>query len=314
MKNSYRILLQLLTAAFMLSSCNDIFEKDISNNTINIQSPPDNYVSQNYQVVFIWGESKGIQKYRLQIATPSFDSVQRVVVDTVTTSLNLTLTLFPGRYQWRLRGENNSSNTNYQTRTLIVDTTTNLNNQVFNVNTPADNYYTRNNIISFSWLAFPYATSYEYNLMDSLNNIIKIKSVFSTYMSDTLQEGSYKWKARALNTGNGTATQFSIMRTLVVDMTAPLVSAPSLPVNKDSVINNVKLMWTQQTGTYTDSVFISTDSTFQNIIYRNSTQSANSLNLSALTTGNIYYWRLRSADKAGNLSGYSSFFSFYIKP
>lgn len=314
MRNSYTYILAILIVLLTFSSCRDIFEKDISNTSISIQSPPDNYISQNYQVVFMWNATKDIQKYRIQIVTPSFDSIQRIIVDTLTANISLTLTLFPGRYQWRLRGENNSSSTSYQTRNLTIDTTTNLNNQTFNVNSPVDNYYTRNNIVSFSWLVFPYATSYEYNLMDSLNNIIKIKSVFTTTVYDTIPEGVYKWKARALNTGNGTATQYSMHRTLIVDMTAPTVSTQSLPVNKDSVVNNVKLMWTQQSGTYTDSLFVSTDSTFQNIIYKNGIQSSNFIILTALTTNNTYYWRLRSTDRAGNLSAYSSFFSFFVKP
>lgn len=314
MKITFKILLLALISIILLESCRDIFEKDISKNTISIVSPPDNYTTQNYQIIFLWNESKDIQKYRLQIVSPSFDSVQRFILDTLTTDLRIAVTLFPGKYQWRIRGENNSSYSIYQTRRLLIDTTTNLNNQAFAVNSPQDNYYTKSNMLAFSWLLFPYATSYEYNLLDSFGVIQKIKTTSGTAIYDTIPEGTYKWRVRALNTSNGTATQFSIFRSLVVDQTAPTASIPSLPVNKDSLSNNIKLTWIQQSGTYADSIFVTTDSTFQNILYRENVITGNNITLPPLTANTIYYWRTRSIDRAGNLSGYSISFSFFVNP
>jgi hypothetical protein len=306
------LLIILLTVINQLG-CKDIMQKDISNASITVLSPQENYLSNIYQVVFWWAEIKDVQQYRLQIVRPGFDSIQYFILDTLTSNLKLTLTLFPGKYQWRIRGENGNSYTPYNTRNLTIDTTTNLNNQPFTTLSPQNNFITKSGDVLFTWQSFPYATQYEYYLTDTLNIIQKIKTTTAISMHDTLPEGQYYWKVRAVNTTNSTATQFSSLKKITIDFNGPSPSAPSLPKNNDTVQNTVTITWVRPIDVVADSIYLSTDSTFQSTSNTYRISTATSVILPTLTVNTTYYWRIKSFDAAGNTSVYSTRYRFYLQ-
>jgi hypothetical protein len=69
-------------------------------------APTDSISIQDNVVSFYWKPHEDADKYRLQIARPNFDTIEKIVIDTVTTFDHLNLTISPGRYTWRVRPEN----------------------------------------------------------------------------------------------------------------------------------------------------------------------------------------------------------------
>src|SRR6185437_11475664 len=109
-----------------------------------IVSPPNNFVSSNYSIVFLWEQLDGASDYRIQIVQPSFSNLQQLLIDTPVIGTNFAYQLSPGSYQWRIKAENGSSSTQSITRNIKVDSNSNLSGQTFLVSSPSDNYFTQN--------------------------------------------------------------------------------------------------------------------------------------------------------------------------
>lgn len=292
----------------MVSSCDDIIEKDISKRRISIISPSENFHSLKYNVLFWWNEVEGTQSYRLQIVSPSFENIQKLVFDSLVTNTRIDITLAPGAYQWRIRGENGSSQTEYLIQNLTVDTIVDFTDQEFTVDMPTNNYAINNTTITFSWQKFPLADEYELLIN---NGTTETYTLSETFFTTILPEGSYTWKVRAINTQNNTKTLFSGERNLLIDQTPPLPSTPQIPVNYSLDSNSVTLQWLRDQGVASDSIIIANDSNFQNISYKLYTQDT-FYNLPPLPVNSTYFWKLKSRDVASNWSGYSSSYRFTV--
>ena len=313
MKLQTKTIFVLFALQLTIQGCDDLIEKDLSNESVKVNVPQSNYISSNYQVQFWWESNKNARTYRVQIVSPSFDSLNNFILDTLVSGTKLTYTLFPGIYQWRIRAENPSSSSRYQVYNFKVDTTSDLTGQLFYTVSPASDLYTNELEILYEWHVFPYATNYEYNLLDSVNVVRKVRLTTSNFLRDTLVEGKYKWRVKAVNGNNQTSSQYSDLKTIVIDVTAPSPSLLNSPADNDSVTSIVKLKWDKNSDVYSDSLYLSTDSLFSNMVGTYET-GLNYIDLSNLNPNTRYYWRIRSKDKAGNVSGYSPYRSFYVIP
>ena len=113
-----------LLVAFCIS-CDDIFVKDISVNEIIIICPRDNWEfkleDDSTAIVFWWEYMNGADNYELQLVSPDFSNINKVLFDVVVDSTNKYSTVLPaGQYQWRIRAKNNSFSTDYITRTFLL--------------------------------------------------------------------------------------------------------------------------------------------------------------------------------------------------
>lgn len=307
-----KLLFLVFFSVFYLAGCKDLIDKDISKNQLVIQSPPDNFITNNFNATFVWEDMDGASRYRLQIVQPSFDSIKQLLIDTLVAGTIFTNPLLPGKYQWRIRGENGSSTTAYITRHITIDTNSNLNGQIFTVVSPSDNTVTNSNIMNFSWQIFPSANLYEYNLLNTNGTVLKDKTTPQALTADTLTEGTFLWQVRALNTVNNSATLYSTARTIVVDFTPPVPSGPLTPFNNSADTNSVSLTWNRPADVFADSLFIGTDSLLQNNFLNVYIANNQSYLLPTLTLNTYYYWRLRSRDLAGNWSIYSATYRFKV--
>jgi len=304
--------LLFIAIIFLHQGCKDVFSNDITRGRLNIVSPSDSFVTNNSNVPFIWDALDGAETYHLQIVQPSFDSIQQLIADTMIVDTKYIFSFLPGKYQWRIRAENSGSTTTYIVRNIVVDTNSNLSGQQFNVSGPADNYVISSSVINFSWLSFPSANVYEYILLDTNNNTLQDKTTIQIIFTDTLAEGIYLWKARALNTINNTSTLFSTPRHITVDLTPPVPSIPNTPANNSLDTNAVTLTWTRPSDVYADSIIVATDLLFQNVTNSASVTSASYYVLPFLVLNQPYFWRIRSRDIAGNWSTYSTIYKFTV--
>lgn len=312
MQKAIKVSVGIIVVCFILS-CNDIIDKKIDGVIMKINSPADSFVTSTYNVVFMWELVSGASGYRIQVVQPDFSNIQSLILDTLVNTSKFTYVLSPGDYQWRIRAENGSSSSLYITRKLKVDTNSNLNGQVFTVISPNNNYEVNSNVVNFSWITFPYANQYQYVLTDTNGVTIHNKYTYGIQLTDTIYEGIFLWKVRAIDTGRNTATMFSTQNKLVIDLTPPAPSAPVAPLNNSVDSNVVTLSWSSASGVHADSVYVALDSLFQNYVYRSYVEKASSSILPVLTINKTYYWRLRSRDQAGNWSGYSNVYKFLLQ-
>lgn len=113
---------KLILLVFLLVSCEEIIEvEDISNRNVTILAPTDTAILTITNINFSWNEVEDAEQYRLQIATPSFEMANQIVLDTTIVSTNFNKTLELGSYQWRVRGENSDYQTEYSTQSFTVE-------------------------------------------------------------------------------------------------------------------------------------------------------------------------------------------------
>lgn len=191
----------------LLISCEEIVSvPDISEDMIEVIAPASGAVLEEGNITFSWEELEFANEYQLQIATPNFTEAAQVVVDTIVgdslqSSRNLTRTLSPEIYQWRIRGLNDNFETDYTTRNLeVLDTQAPLSEEVVTILTPEDNLETEETVITFSWEEIATATQYRILITDTADGSVFVEET-TTDLEITIDfiEGSYEYAIRAEN-------------------------------------------------------------------------------------------------------------------
>ncbi len=309
-----------------LSSCrDDVFERDLSKETVNVIIPQANYQSTIQQVHFKWEAVEGASQYRIQLVSPDFNNIQAFILDSVVQGTEFFYNLEPGTYAWKMRAENNSSETPYITDRIIqIDSTNDVSGQTVDLILPLNASYTNQTYPGFSWLSLSSADGYDV-VVKTGSDFLTGTTVESSSISGTsytlanaLSEGDYIWGVRATNSSTSSSTSYST-RTFRVDLTVP--DPPTLITPDGDIFSpnqSFTYTWTQQieNGAYpsplADSVYIYTDPSLTTL-YKRFTTSSSSSYLDSIPTIGTYYWRAKTFDEAGNIGSFSSYNSFTIQ-
>lgn len=304
------VLLFVLTIS--ISSCKDVFEEDLAKKTVTINSPQNGLQTTNSTQVFWWEPVEGAMKYNLQIVSPAFINIQKLILDTNVTVCKFEFTLTPGLYEWRVKAYNSSSYTSYTTYSLQVDSTADLSAQQIVLIAPGSSFATNQTGVLFSWYELYNADDYRFELRTpDWNGNLVINPVITTYdtLNLTLEEGTYAWGVQAHNSTSN--SPFST-RVITIDLTnpnIPLLSYPAANVTiNDSALtaSTIAFGWVRGVNAGSaihDSLYIASDSLFSTIF--DSALLTDTTYSKSFTTAGNYYWKVRSYDVAGNKSNYS---------
>lgn len=103
------------------TGCDDVFEKDISGEKVQMVAPGDSVVTTREEQIFLWEELEGATAYRLTVVSPCFGSPAWLVMDTLCEGTAFPLVLVPATYQWRVKPENSAYVGDEVIRTLIIE-------------------------------------------------------------------------------------------------------------------------------------------------------------------------------------------------
>ena len=309
--------LVVMVFSITLSNCSEIVEPDISKETLKIVSPTNNLQTNRLSHTFLWEELEGAENYHLQIASPTFDQIQQLVLNESIVEFQFDYTLSPGNYQWRIRAENNNSKTDYITYNLFIDSTLELTSSTVVLDMPINGYVTNNPKPTFSWFNIDIATNYtfylrtpDFNGTDAINPTQLISNSYQ--LINDLPEGSYEWFVKAAN--EFSESNFSSPRSILIDITNPSTPSLNLPQNNTSLSDStVTFNWNRPSDSGSiimDSLCVFDNQTLVNSVIRATV--SNPTYQSSLSPGN-YYWYVRSKDAAGNLSERSEIFQFTIQ-
>lgn len=317
MKTTNKIILLLLT--ILVLSCEDIFEEDISDDTVETISPKDSTKIESNVVNFQWNNLDGAKKYRLQV----LDENKTLVIDSLVTKTNLNCPLLSGKYQWQVRGENfayESQYSNPSTFSMVVSN--DLSNQQVVLSSPDNNVYKNTSNVTLKWQKLSAATSYTIEVLNTTTsesvytaeNIVENSIVLSN--THIKKDANYQWKVRGVNSTSQTA-QFS-SRVFMIDTVVPTLPQNSLPANNAAVTKNIStaFSWVSPTDTGTIqspllyTIEFSTTNTFTTQFF--TTNNATTTYQHTFTTIGDYYWRIKTTDAAGNVSAYSAPFKFTV--
>ena len=305
---------------FGLVGCDDIIEPDITGHTIALTAPADNSRSSVMVQSFRWAASPDARTYHLQLVSPSFAATTRLVLDTIVRQTYLTKSLSPGQYEWRVQGQNAGYETAFASRTVFVDSTGSLTNQVLPLSQPTGGYVTNTATISLAWDKLPMAKQYRLSVSPNprsatlapLDSLVGLTTAVTLRLARVNQ--AYQWKVTAANATTQTTSE---IRTFEIDVTPP--AAPTLvsPAAGASFLTlPLTLTWTRAVEVAQDSVFLyRADQTTRVAGFpRLSASSTLTLtsNATSLNSG-TYYWTVRSLDKAGNLGPISTKRAFVLQ-
>ena len=313
MKNK-RKLIGLFLMGLIVISCSEIFEKDLSKKTISLTAPSDKVLTSYNSILFLWNEVEGVTGYNIKIVTPTFDSVQNIIVDSNVTTTRLQLSLNPGRYQWTVTAYNNSSNTSAQPRTLTIIADTLLENAFIRLLSPASAI--NKTSVAFKWDLVYNATSYIFELKKTdwtTGVLVESKEVTTnTITVNALENTKYYWGVKAKNSSS--ESQF-YKQILTIDTIPP--SSPQLltPANSQSITGlSVTFSWKDAANAGAnarDSLLVYTDTAktqkILSLLISDSTYSYD------FTSKQKYYWQVGTLDEAGNSGTRSALYSFVLK-
>ena len=119
---SRRFKIFMLFLSILCFGCSEIIEVvDISNDQVEITAPTNNSTLTIANVNFSWVSIEDAEQYKLQIATPSFEDANQVVLDTTIIATGFNQSLNSGYYQWRVRAENSDYQTVFTTQSFTIE-------------------------------------------------------------------------------------------------------------------------------------------------------------------------------------------------
>lgn len=306
----------VLVSAIFSMSCTEFIEPSLHSKNIRLLAPADQLEINDYQLTFWWEKHEDVLNYRLQVVTGDFNSIQKLLLDTLLKSDKFIYTLDPGKYEWRVRAENGSSQTPFTARKFTIQPAS-LTNQIIQINSPTNNFATSNPDIQFEWLKLFGTTHYrlqvdQKNFVDENNLLLNITTNNLSFLKTIVNEGNYQFRVRG---ENGTEnSKWSLIRNFSYDSTPPAQVVLTAPLNNKIVAKPVQLTW----GSIADAekyelvIYKSDLTTLYNSSYPmllNTT--THTFNLGDMNE--VLAWKVRAIDKTGNKGAFSSLFSFTIQ-
>ncbi|MCS7150791.1 MAG: Ig-like domain-containing protein, partial [Endomicrobia bacterium] len=304
------------------------FGCDLSSPVVSLVSPPNGTFTNQMNITFSWsgtdypsGTNSGIKNYTLQIST---DISFGVIYYSSTTSNTYLLTTLPqSTYYWRVSAEDNAGNVSSWSSVwnIIIDTTPPP--AVNNLISPLNNSATNTTLINFSWQGVTDTISGIKNYVLQLSTVSDfsiINYTSTTVLTNatlTVLQGSYTWRVNVEDFA-GNYTTSTIKYTLVIDTTPPSTPVLYNPLNNTATnYMNIKFEWSASddsgwrgnSGIKGYELYISTKSDFS--IFTSSSFVV-SAEVSQVLSENIYYWRVRSVDNAGNYSAYTVSYTIVV--
>ena len=311
MKVPINLMLLLLLA---LTSCKEFLEPSLEHRSLSLLAPSEQLETNLYKQVFWWSALEDAIYYRLQVVSPNFNNISSLVLDTLVRGDKFTYSLEPGKYQWRVRAENGSSQSSYFSRSFEVFPSS-LSNQVLQILTPASGVLITDATVRYDWLKLFGATRYRLQVdtnsfADSSKLVINTLTDNLSYIQQLQREGKYEFRARAEN--DSQVSKWSTLRSFIFDQTAPEKVVLSSPANKQRVSLPTQLKWIGNTDVEKYEVSVYRTDSVTLITGYPVLQINNTATFSAGSPGEQILWRIRGIDKAGNKGDYSNYFSFTI--
>ena len=105
MKKLYAYILLVL----LLAACEEALETVLTGKKVILLAPVNNLNTTDTLHTFYWENLNGAVLYQLQVVSPKFDSITRLIMDTTIGRNTFSIDLDTGTYQWRVKALNFST-------------------------------------------------------------------------------------------------------------------------------------------------------------------------------------------------------------
>jgi hypothetical protein len=97
--------------------------RDLRRQTVFLKSPINGLVTNSKDILFNWAKLEAAKEYRIQVAKPDFTNANNIKLDKRLILDTTSLTLAEGIYRWRVRAENDQTNTDFTEYIFTIDLT-----------------------------------------------------------------------------------------------------------------------------------------------------------------------------------------------
>lgn len=187
--------------------------QDLAEQVVVLTFPTNNEPLNTMSITFTWDTITYADDYRFELATPDFSGTVLVSGEVLTNnSYSYTFT-DEGTYQWRVKAQNELTNSEYTTYTFLIDTTAPA---MPVISSPADEASLMDSTVTMSWTR-PADTGS--SLFDSLfiyvdslevNTIKAVKTTSTGYTMDFYRDSTYYWKVRTFDAAGNSGTYTSL--------------------------------------------------------------------------------------------------------
>lgn len=189
--------------------------EDFTDKEVELLSPMNNFISNQNAQILTWKSVEGATEYRVQIWRP--DANGTLEHDEVVSLTSLLYSFIDGNYTWQVRAQNDTQNTLYFFRTLLVDTVKPNTPTLIN---PLDKANEASGKISFTWERETVEGSvesdsiYVYSDAELKNLVFKDISTNKQFEKD-LTANSYYWHVQSFDeagnqSSNSTTFNFNV--------------------------------------------------------------------------------------------------------
>ena len=300
-----------------LFSCKEIIEPSIANKKVKLLAPSNNFESIQYNLSFWIEPLEDALFYRLQVVAPQFDSINKLIIDTLINKDKFSFNIDPGSYQWRVRAENGSSMTSFSDPLSFTILLSSITAQKVRLVSPITNFIAKQSPTSFTWDRIFGANSYRLQI-DTSNFIDESKLYYSQLIPNIQAALSfntdkvYQWRVRAETTTEH--SQWSDVNLFTYDHTPPSKVVLISPLKDQQIALPGILQWNAVPSAKKYKLFV-----FKNdarTLYDNTfpvflTTTSYSFNIGSVNE--TIYWKVSAFDEVGNEGESSELRSFVIQ-
>lgn len=311
MKKIKAILVGVFLVAFL--SCEELlFVDDISKDQVEIIVPQNGTQVSSAQIRFTWQSLEGAEAYRFQLASPSFDSIQSLLVNEVVEETFFEQNLTKGDYEWRVNGINSEYVSQSTTNAISVKEDQDFSAREIKIISPDEEHSAfKTFTINFEWEGLTNAGQYRIKIEHN-EVIFSEETTTETQLNLTVPYGKSTFKIRG---ENDTQNTFYALRNFVVDTIAPEKIQLVSPTNNEE-LDTETVQFDYQKATDDegaeefDSIYIFNDKELENLVLKEELVGPEN---QSLDRENTYYWYMQSFDNAGNIGDQSEVYSFTIE-
>jgi len=299
------------------TACKEFIEPAITNSKVQVIAPGNGYQSSKYAISFNWEETDDALYYRLQVVSPTFDSVSTLVVDTLIKANKLTVSLDPGKYQWHVQAQNGSSKTAYTAARNFTILSSSIKQQKVQLQSPGNGITTNQAAISFAWGDLYGAT--RFRLQIDTANFTDTTKLFYNQTTPGLgvkfslpKDQNYQWRVRAEN--DTASSLWSSINSFTYDHTPPGKPLLTSPATAATVSMPVNLQWGAVSSAARYKLYVmKSDSvtTYSSTFPMAMTTTSYNFNIGVFNER--IYWRVSAIDAAGNESQASELRNFTVQ-
>lgn len=203
------------TSDFDVRTFHILEDSTLTNQTINILQPTDNFKTNQSDINVLWQPLVLASRYRIEVGQPDFSHSSFTISSDTTSNDNFTLNLSEGNYQVRVRAENAQSVSNYTTISLEIDQTAPTAPVLFSPN-DGDTLTTS---VDLTWSPDADAiqdTIYIYQDAQLTTLLLQEATVNTTYTFTPNNIGTYYWRLRSVDEV-GNTSNYSNTRSVTIE-------------------------------------------------------------------------------------------------